>query len=244
MAWRAGFGMASHPPCLSDRQESEHAYQTDCCSGCRRLAAIEQLGKLGDPRGGKALAPAVDDKNAPVVKAAVIALYQMKIAPDAKKVMGVFDAEVLDAWYGASGDPQKDAKGQYISRREGGISILERGLPDFDYATYVREGSKLQWVRQDDHTLYLFFGVPWKVQQRACVPELVKLLDDEDKRVRWWAVECLTHTVEDKTDAGGMWVDGKMILPKDTSREEEHWRTWWKEKGKAYLEQPVKVEHR
>ena len=69
--------------------------------------------------------------------------------------------------------------------------LPERGLPDFDYATYVREGIKNEWVRKDDKTLYKFFGVPWKVQRKECVPELVRLLEHPEKKVRWWAVVCL-----------------------------------------------------
>jgi len=44
----------------------------------------------------------------------------------------------------------------------------------------------------------VFFGLPWKVQRKVCVPELMKLLDDRDKKLCWRAVLCLTHTVENE----------------------------------------------
>jgi hypothetical protein len=143
--------------------------------------------------------------------------------------MAVFDPEVLDVWYQESGVPQKDAAGNSIWRRENGKPFLERGVPDFDYATYLREGAKLDWVRKDDKTLYAFFGIPWKVQRRECVPELIKLLDDPDQKIRGWAVLCLTHTVEDKDEP----------QPDKYAKDEEallkKWHTWWKEEGPAYM---------
>lgn len=154
----------------------------------------------------------------------------MKIAPDAKRVMELFNEQIMDVWYEESGVPQRDAKGDYIRRWPG---MIERGLPDFDYATYVREGIKKDWVRKDDHTLYVFFGVPWKVQRKECVPELVKLLDHPEKKVRWWAVLCLTHTVENQD---------RPQWPEYENREEEElakWRKWWKEKGADYMAKPA-----
>ena len=53
-------------------------------------------------------------------------------------------------------------------------------------------------MRKDDSSLYSFFGVPWKVEREECVPELVKLLDHDDQRLRYGAVECLTRTVENE----------------------------------------------
>jgi len=195
-----------------------------------RQSAMIQLGKLRDPRAVKVITPAVDDKDPDIAREAVIALYRMKTAPDAARVMQLFDPHVMDVWYQESGTPQKDAAGKPVWREQpDGRKFLQRGLPDFDYATYVREGIKFDWVRKDDHTLYVFFGIPWKVQRPPCVPELVKLLDHPDKKVRWFAIICLTHTIEDKDEP--KWdtpdADDTLLLAK--------WRTWWKEKGPAYM---------
>ena len=195
-----------------------------------RIAAIEQMGIMRDTRASKEVSAAEKDKDVETARAGVIALYRMKIAPDAKRVMELFNEQIMDVWYQESGEPQKDSKGKVIWRRVAGHPFLDRGLPDFDYATYVREGIKNEWVRKDDNTLYVFFGIPWKVQRKECVPELIKLLDDRDKKVRWWAVICLMHTVEDKHEHPN-WEQY-------VSREEEEltkWRKWWKEKGAAYM---------
>lgn len=102
-------------------------------------------------------------------------------------------------------------------------------MRDFDYATYIREGIKKDWVRKDDSSLYSFFGVPWKVQRKECVPELVKLLDHDDQRLRYWAVECLTRTVENEDYPG--WPQFKTEEPAILL----NWRTWWKEEGAAFM---------
>lgn len=198
-----------------------------------RIAAIEQMGIIRDRRVSEEVIAAAKDKDAETARAGVIALYRMKIAPDAKRVMELFDKQIMDVWYQESGEPQEDDNGEKIWRRDAGHTFLERGLPDFDYATYVREGIKKEWVRKDDQTLYMFFGVPWKVQRKECVPELVKLLDDPDKRVRWWAVLCLTHTVDD--------VDRPQWEEYEPREGEElaKWRNWWKEKGDDFMADTV-----
>lgn len=195
-----------------------------------RLAAIEQIGIMKDTRGAEAVNEAAKSQDVETSRAGVIAQYRMKIAPDAKRVMELFNEQVRDVWYQESGIPQKDAKGNSIWRREGGHPFLERGLPAFDYATYVREGIKKDFVRKDDHTLYVFFGIPWKVQRKACVPELIKLLDDPNKKVRWYAVLCLTHTVEDADRP--QWEE----YDKRENEELTKWRTWWKQKGAAFMD--------
>ena len=199
-----------------------------------RIAAIEQIGIMRDRRGTTQVNEAAKSEDTETARAGVIAQYRVGIAPDAKRVMELFNEQVMDVWYQESGIPQKDSKGNAIWRREGGHPFLERGLPDFDYATYVREGIKKDWVRKDDNSLYVFFGVPWKVQRRACVPELVKLLVDPNKKVRWWAVLCLTHTVEDKDHP--QWEE----YEKREQEELTKWRTWWKEKGTDFMAEPAK----
>ena len=191
------------------------------------LPAVRHIGMLRDKRAAKPVAAAAEDRDAKLAREGVIAQYRMKIAPDVKKVMEVFDQQVLDVWYEESGTPQKDEKGKDIFLREGGHSFWQRGVPDFDYATFVREGIKHEWVRKDKHTLYLFFGVPWKVQRKACVPEFAALLEDKDERIRAWAVVCLEHTVND-SDAYERQGNADEFV--------EQWRKWWKEKGKAYME--------
>lgn len=189
-----------------------------------RLMAIKQIGYIRDRRGSKEADEAARDKDAKMAKAGVIALYCMKIPPDAKRVMELFDAELQNVWYQESGIPLKDAKGRYI--RSKGPEI-ERGVPGFDYATYVREGIKLDWVRKDDNSLYEFFGVPWKVHRKQCAPELIKLLDHPDKRVRGWAIKCLRQIIEAE--------DRKWYMVANTENE---WRIWWKEKGNAFMAEP------
>lgn len=194
--------------------------------------AIEQIGIIRDARGTSQVSAAADSRDEQLARAGLIAQYQMRIAPDAKKVMELFDARMLATWYEESGTPRKDAAGRTLWREQGGLRLVDRGLPDFDYATYVREGIKREWIRKDDHTLYLFFGIPWKVQRKECVPELVKLLDDPDKKVRWWAVLCLTHTVENQ--------DRPQWSEYESSETEEltKWRSWWKTKGQAFVAEP------
>jgi hypothetical protein len=196
-----------------------------------RLAALRQIGLMRDTRASEVVNAAAKSADAETARAGVIAQYRMKITPEAKRVMELFNEQVMDVWNEESGDPQKGPDGKAIWRREGGHMFLERGLPDFDFATYVREGIKKDWVRKDDNTLHVFFGVPWKVQRKACVPELMKLLDDPDKRVRWQAVLCLTHTVENEDGPRGEQYSDGYELPK--------WRTWWKEKGSAYMAEPT-----
>lgn len=198
-----------------------------------RIAAIEQMGIMRDRRASGDVSAAARDRDTETARAGVIALYRMKIAPDAKRVMELFNEQIMDVWYQESGEPQQDEKGLKIWRREAGHAFLERGLPDFDYATYVREGIQKPWVRKDDQTLYVFFGVPWKVQRKECVPELVKLLDDPDKRVRWWAVLCLTHTVDDEDRP--QWEQ----YEQRESEELAKWRKWWKEKGDDFMADPA-----
>ena len=198
-----------------------------------RIAAIEQMGIMRDTRASKDVSAAAKDKDMETARAGIIALYRMKIAPDAKRVMELFNEQIMDVWYQESGEPQKDPKGKVIWRRVAGHPFLERGLPDFDYATYVREGIKKEWVRKDGNTLYVFFGIPWKVQRKECVPELMKLLEKPDKKVRWWAVLCLTHTVEDEDRP--QWEH----YEKHEEEELAKWRKWWKEKGAAYMAEPT-----
>jgi hypothetical protein len=195
-----------------------------------RVEGIRQIGILGDKRAADTVRAAAMDDNSANARAGVIAQYRLKITPDAKRVMEVFDKETLDVWYDKSGEPQAGANGRVIWRYQGSQKILQRGLPDFDYATYVREGIKYDWVRKDDRTLYLFFGVPWSVQRPACVPELIKLLDHPEVRVRWWAVTCLLHTVDNKAE--------HLTLPEFEGAEAEqieYWRKWWKEKGESFM---------
>lgn len=199
-----------------------------------RIAAIEQIGIMRDRRGSKEVNAAAKSEDPETARAGIIAQYRMGIAPDAKRTMDLFNEEMMDLWYQESGIPQRDPEGNRIRRREGGHVFLERGLPEFDYATYVREGIKKDWVRRDDHTLYVFFGVPWKVQRKACVPELVKLLDHPDKKVRRAALSSLVHTVENK-QYGTQWDQ----YEKPESEELAKWRKWWKEKGEAFMAEPA-----
>ncbi len=220
----------------SDRLLAELVALCDSQDVAGRIDAIEQIGIMRDKRASVPISAAAEAKDNDVVRAALIAQYQMKIAPDAKRVMQLFNERMLSAWYEESGIPQEDANGKRIDRVQkfDGRTrrFMERGLPDFDYATYVREGIKLNWVRKDDHTLYQFFGIPWKVQRPACVPEFVKLLDDPDQKVRWWAVVCLMHTVDDQHEHPA-------FEQYQTQEQDEltKWRTWWKEKGDAYMAQ-------
>lgn len=115
-----------------------------------RIAAIEQIGIMRDARGSKEVNAAAQSVDEETARAGVIAQYRMKITPDAKRVMELFNEQMMDVWYQESGVPQKDPKGKVIWRREAGHPFLERGLPDFDYATYVREGIKKDWVRKDE----------------------------------------------------------------------------------------------
>ncbi len=193
------------------------------------IPAVEQIGILKDKRASEVVNAAAKSKDAATARAGIIAQYRMKIAPDAKRTMELFDPQMLEVWYEESGIPQRDSKGSSIHRRERGHSFIERGLPDFDYATYVREGIKKDWVRKDDHTLYVFFGIPWKVQRKECVPELVKLLDNPDKRLRWWAVLCLAHTVDNQDRP--QWEE----FQRRESQELAKWRQWWKEKGEVFM---------
>lgn len=194
-----------------------------------RGSGITELGMLRDRRAADAIKPSQNDPEPGIVRAAVIALYRMGVAPDAAKTMAVFNPAVMNVWYQESGIPQKDANGKTIMRPERGHSFMERGLPNFDYATYVREGIKLDWVRKDWDTHYTFFGVPWKVQRRECVPELMKLLDDTDQNVRSWAVECLDHTVNDKDGPG------QLAFARDEQKYLTQWKSWWKDNGEAYM---------
>ncbi len=198
-----------------------------------RIAAIEQIGIMRDRRGSEEVNAAARSEDLETARAGIMAQCRMGIAPDVRRTMDLFNREMMDVWYQESGVPQRDPEGNRIWRREGGHVFLERGLPGFDYATYVREGIKKDWVRRDDHTLYVFFGVPWKVQRKACVPELVKLLDHPDKKVRWWAVLCLAHTVENVDHP--QWQQ----YEKREGEELEKWRKWWKEEGEAFMAEPA-----
>ena len=189
-----------------------------------RVEAIEQIGLMRDTRATRVVAVAAAEQDAATARAAVIAQYRMGIAPDAKRVMELFDERVLDVWYQESGTPQRDSQGKRIYREGDKLKIMERGVPDFDYATYVREGIKYDWVRKDDHTLYVFFGVPWKVQRKACVPELIKLMDHPDRKVRWWADICLLHTVQDQHEHPSF-----KQFEADETKELAKWRKWWSE---------------
>ncbi|MCA9016802.1 MAG: hypothetical protein KDA77_15825, partial [Planctomycetaceae bacterium] len=195
-----------------------------------RIAAVQQIGIMRDIRGSEVVRQAAENNSSELARAGVIAQYRMGITPNAHRVMELFNEQVMDVWYEESGRPLKDSKGIWLTRWEGGFSKPERGLPDFDYATYIREGIKHDWVRKDKHTLYVFFGVPWKVQRKSCVPELVKLLEHPDKRVQWWAVSCLIHTVDGRrgTSQGEEYT-------KPADGELEKWREWWRVKGKAYM---------
>ena len=202
-----------------------------------RIAAVQQIGIIRDIRGREVAKAAAENSDTKIARTGVIAQYRMGIAPDAKRVMELFNEQVMDVWYQESGTRLKDSNGNWIlgygnllSRHEGGIRVLKHGLPNFDYATYIREGIKNDWVRKDKHTLYVFFGVPWKVQRRSCVPELVKLLEHPDKRVQWWAVTCLAHTVAGRHSGS---LGRKYTEPAEG--ELEKWREWWQMKGKAYM---------
>ena len=61
------------------------------------------------------------------------------------------------------------------------------------------------------------------------MPELVKLLDDPDRKVRFRAVKCLTHTLENEDRPG--WEQ----YEKHEGEELAKWRTWWKEHGAAFV---------
>ena len=198
-----------------------------------RIAAIEQIGIMRDRRGSEEVNAAAHSEDPETARAGIIAQYRMGIAPDAKRTMDLFNRQMMDVWYQESGILQRDPEGNRIRRREGGHVFLERGLPEFDYATYVREGIKKDWVRRDADTLYVFFGVPWKVQRKVCVPELVKLLDHPDKKVRRAALSSLVHTVENKQH--GKWDQYENQEPEELAK----WRKWWKEKGEAFMAEPA-----
>ncbi|NQT40204.1 MAG: carboxypeptidase regulatory-like domain-containing protein, partial [Planctomycetes bacterium] len=221
-------------PKLDDRMMAELVAMWKSDDKGLRIRAIKQIGIMRDTRGSEQVNAAAKSEDAQTARAGVIAQYRMKIAPDAKRTMELFDQWMMVVWCRESGDPQRDANGNRILRRERGRDFIERpfmvrGLPDFDYATYVREGIKKDWVRKDDHLLDAFFSVPWKVQRKACIPELVELLDDPNKRVRWGAVLCLTHTV-DHADRP-RWEQ----FERHESEELGAWRKWWKEEGDAYM---------
>ena len=206
-----------------------------CRSGDRemKIDAVKQIGMMRDLRGAEFVAAAAQSADSKTARAGVIAQYRMRIAPDVNRVMELFDREIMETWYQESGRPFKDADGNYQFRRQGRSHVMERGVPDFDYATYVEVGIKSALARQDEHSLYLFFGVPWKVQRKECVPVLIDLLNHSDERVRWQAVSSLTHTVEDRD------------LPRrlrTASREEAaltKWKTWWREKGDDFMQAPT-----
>jgi hypothetical protein len=198
-----------------------------------RLAVIEQIGLLKDPRAKNALASIAGAKDPARAREVVIAQYRCGIAPDAERLVSLLDERVLDVWYEESGTPRKHPEtGDYLHYRRrtstgGSTGMIERGLPDFDYALFLREGIKKDWIRKDDGPLYKFFGVPWKVQRKACVPDLVKLLDDKQDKVRYWAVACLNNT-----------VNGEQFpypFPANAESFVERWRAWWKERGEAFM---------
>ena len=96
--------------------------------------------------------------------------------------------------------PHTNAEGEKVYREQNGKVIVLRGVLGFDYATYIREGIKKDWVRNNEAA---FFQIPWQVQRKECVPELIKLLDHSEKRVRSQCVALLARTVEDKSGPRG-----------------------------------------
>jgi hypothetical protein len=194
-----------------------------------RTSAIDQIGIMRDTRAKEEVDAAARSDDAELARAGLTAQYRMGIAPDINRVMELFDDLMLDAWYQESGIPRRDAAENVLWREQGGLRILERGVPDFDYATFLREGIRKEWIRADDHKLYLFFGVPWKVQRKECVPELIKLLADPKRRVRWLAASCLTNTVLNKQGPD------YEHFAKQEEAELETWHLWWKEEGPAFM---------
>lgn len=195
----------------------------------QRVTAIKQLGYLRDPRGAGIARAAAASKDDDLARQGAIALYRMKLAPDAKRAMEVFDKEMMSVWYEESGKPQKTKDGERIYKQQGNKRIMQRGVPDFDYATYVREGIKRDFATKDEASLYLFFGVPWKVQRPECVPELMKLIDHDNPRVRRFVVSSLNHTVNDVD--GPTWEQ----FQRDEGTFINRWKTWWKDEGKAWM---------
>lgn len=196
-----------------------------------KIAAVTQAGFLRDVRGNEFISAAALSGDPEMARAGVIAQYRLKIAPDARRVMELFDRQIMEVWYEESGTPRLTEAGQRQSRIRGRQAFAERGLSDFDYATYLREGIKTEIATRDDHSLYLFFGTPWKVQRRECIPELIPLLDHPNQKVRCHAVSCLTHTIENQD--GPRWEQYEFQEAELLTK----WRTWWTEKGEAYMTQ-------
>ena len=218
-----------HGTKLEDRLLAEFLAMSQADDKAMQIEAIGQLGILRDKRVSKQVTQAAQSKDDKLAYAGIIAQYQMGVAPNAKRTMQLFDERMMNVWYQRTGVPRKDSNDKYIRRHLGRHKLLDRGVPEFDYAMYVREGIKKDWVHKDDHTLYVFFGIPWKIQRKECLPELAKLLDHPDEKIQIWAVKWLVHTVENRQ-------------PKPSDDDDiPKWRTWWKEQGPAFMELPEKL---
>ena len=99
-----------------DRLMAELAAMWKSKDASLRIAAIEQIGIIRDTRGAKEVNVAAQSKDVETARAGVIAQYRLKIAPDAKRVMELFNEEIMDVWYEESGVPRKDSKGNRILR--------------------------------------------------------------------------------------------------------------------------------
>ena len=193
-------------------------------------SAVKQIGILRDLRGSEQVNAAAKSENDLTAHTAIIAQYRMGIAPDMKRAMELFDAEMASSWYRASATPLTNAEGDTIFRKHDGTVTALRGVPGFDYATLIREGIKKDWVRNNEG---LLFQIVLQVQRKECVPELIKLLDHQEKKVRSWSVACLARTVGNK--AGPRSEDYQLNEQTYLNK----WLDWWRNEGEAYMAAPV-----
>ena len=121
--------------------------------------------------------------------------------------------------------------GYYTINPEGNRIVLGkfnrdmRGVYGFDYATFIGEGIK---KAQTSDRVAFYLSIAWQVRRPEFVPDLIKLLDHADSRVRIKAVSCLAYTVNNRNYPRG-YIENK---------EAEHlqkWRTWWKDEGAAFM---------
>jgi len=113
--------------------------------------------------------------------------------------------------------------------REDGRPDIYRGVRDFNYAEFFKQALDCEAVRENDDMRSAIANVIWIRCEKESLPEMVRLLDDENQYVRFVAVGSLMKYTGGGPERGG-WEEFK----KTEKEYVQYWKKWWKENKEQF----------
>lgn len=104
-----------------------------------------------------------------------------------------------------------------------------RGVRGFDYAEFFKQALDCEAVRENDDMRSAIANVIWIRCEKESLPEMVRLLDDENQYVRFVAVGSLMKYTGGGPERGG-WEEFK----KTEKEYVQYWKKWWKENKEQF----------